>query len=303
MTGLKILITSSYYWPEEAGSAPYLTGLAEHLSEEATRHRGDQASRTIRIGARGRNGRLAGAETHAASVVRRWHYVPRRSLLRTAPAYEPSLSCRADGAAEAPPGRRDRHVPDARRWRARGDRGDDLSLALWARLPGPDGPGGASRAAWRAGNVWPAVGARGARLARGAARVGVIAEGFRSYFETGGVSPERSTGCGTGPPRRAERDRRRDEARLGWGPTSSCACTAGTWDRSRARQPSRGRWLLRGEGVRIVLSGDGNDRARLEREARELELDNVQFIELQGPGAGRRSMQARTSCSSTSGPR
>ena len=33
MARLTVLITSSYYWPEDAGSAPYLTGLAEHLSE------------------------------------------------------------------------------------------------------------------------------------------------------------------------------------------------------------------------------------------------------------------------------
>jgi hypothetical protein len=31
MSGLSVLITTSYYWPEEAGSAPYLAGLAQHL--------------------------------------------------------------------------------------------------------------------------------------------------------------------------------------------------------------------------------------------------------------------------------
>ena len=34
MSGLDILITTSYYWPEEAGSAPYLAGLARHLQAE-----------------------------------------------------------------------------------------------------------------------------------------------------------------------------------------------------------------------------------------------------------------------------
>jgi len=29
---LRVLVSTSYYWPEEAGSAPYLTGLAEHLA-------------------------------------------------------------------------------------------------------------------------------------------------------------------------------------------------------------------------------------------------------------------------------
>src|SRR4029078_3271238 len=29
---LRVLVSTSYYWPEGAGSAPYLTGLAEHLT-------------------------------------------------------------------------------------------------------------------------------------------------------------------------------------------------------------------------------------------------------------------------------
>jgi glycosyltransferase involved in cell wall biosynthesis len=50
--------------------------------------------------------------------------------------------------------------------------------------------------------------------------------------------------------------------------------------------------LLRGERIRIVLAGDGNDRARLEERAEELRLDDVQFIELQGPGRWEAVMQA-----------
>jgi glycosyltransferase involved in cell wall biosynthesis len=50
--------------------------------------------------------------------------------------------------------------------------------------------------------------------------------------------------------------------------------------------------LLRGERVQIVLAGDGNDRERLEARARKLELENVQFIELQGPGLWEAVMEA-----------
>jgi glycosyltransferase involved in cell wall biosynthesis len=50
--------------------------------------------------------------------------------------------------------------------------------------------------------------------------------------------------------------------------------------------------LLRGAGVRIVLAGDGNDRRRLERRARELALTNLDFIELQPPGHWEAVMQA-----------
>ena len=38
-SNLTILITTNYYWPEDAGSAPYLTGLAEHLAERGQRRR------------------------------------------------------------------------------------------------------------------------------------------------------------------------------------------------------------------------------------------------------------------------
>ena len=50
--------------------------------------------------------------------------------------------------------------------------------------------------------------------------------------------------------------------------------------------------LLRGERVRIVLAGDGNDRLRLQAKAKELDLDNVEFVELQGPGRWEEIMQA-----------
>ena len=32
LSDLDVLILSSYYWPETAGNAPYVTGLAEHLA-------------------------------------------------------------------------------------------------------------------------------------------------------------------------------------------------------------------------------------------------------------------------------
>ena len=55
--------------------------------------------------------------------------------------------------------------------------------------------------------------------------------------------------------------------------------------------------LLRDARVRISLVGDGNDRTRLEQQARDRGLSNVQFVELQGPGTGRRPCRRRTSSS------
>ena len=85
MTGLKILISSSYYWPEEAGSAPYLTGLAEHLSASGHDVVVATASLTIRIGARERREAGGVGNAERVRIIRRWHYVPRLSQRRSAP--------------------------------------------------------------------------------------------------------------------------------------------------------------------------------------------------------------------------
>src|SRR5215207_3336496 len=89
---LNVLVTTSYYWPEGAGSGPYLTGVAEHLSERghdvvvATgfAHYPDWKSSARR--------RLATTEAHAGvEIRRRWHYVPRRQSALHRAWYEISL--------------------------------------------------------------------------------------------------------------------------------------------------------------------------------------------------------------------
>jgi hypothetical protein len=74
---LRVLVSTSYYWPEEAGSAPYLTGLAEHLSRaghEVVVSTGFAHYPDWRSGA---HGKLAATESHnGVRIVRRWHYVP-----------------------------------------------------------------------------------------------------------------------------------------------------------------------------------------------------------------------------------
>jgi len=73
--------------------------------------------------------------------------------------------------------------------------------------------------------------------------------------------------------------------RLGWRPDEFICLHGGNLGRKQGLDNLLDAALhLRDSGVRIVLSGDGNDRERLENRARELGLDNVQFIELQGPG-------------------
>ena len=103
---MRVLITTSYYWPEGAGSAPYLTGLAEHLSEVGNdvvvatgfAHYPDWQSSA--------RGRLAASETrNGVRIRRRWHYVPGAQSAGHRAAYE--LSLLASGLTALP-----------RRWRA-----------------------------------------------------------------------------------------------------------------------------------------------------------------------------------------
>ena len=74
MRHLRVLVSTSYYWPEEAGSAPYLTGLAEHLSRvghEVVVSTGFAHYPDWRSGA---HGKLAATESHnGVRIVRRWH--------------------------------------------------------------------------------------------------------------------------------------------------------------------------------------------------------------------------------------
>src|SRR5512142_1899628 len=92
MSGLDILITTSYYWPEEAGSAPYLAGLARHLQERghhvvvATGYPHYPEWR-LPEGAR-----LSRTDWHGSvRVRRRLHYVPRRQTAAHRLLYEGTL--------------------------------------------------------------------------------------------------------------------------------------------------------------------------------------------------------------------
>jgi colanic acid biosynthesis glycosyl transferase WcaI len=297
MTRLNVLITSSYYWPEDAGSAPYLTGLAEHLSERGHNivvatgfaHYPDWTSSA--------RGRLTASETHnGVRIRRRWHYVPGAQSAARRAAYE--LSLLAFGLTALP-----------RRWKADVIVGTCPSLAGGALAAAASklyrAPYGlvfqdlVGRAAEQSG---VAGGARVAGLVRGmelglakrAAAVAIIAEGFRHYLEQGGVPPEkicrlRNWTRRVEPIETASETRRR----FGWAPNDFVCVHGGNIGHKQGLDNLLDTAdLLGGDGVRIALVGDGNDRARLERQARERGLANVDFIALQGPGQWEATMQA-----------
>ena len=297
MTRLKVLITSSYYWPENAGSAPYLTGLAEHLSARghdvvvATgfAHYPDWESSS--------DGRLAAEETHnGVRISRRWHYVPSAQSAAQRAGYE--LSLLAFGLTAFP-----------RRWRADvvvgtcpSVAGGVLAAAAAKRYRAPYGLVFQDLVGRAAAQSGVAGGARVAGLVRkvelGLARrsngVAIIAEGFRGYLEEGGVPPDRILRLRNwtrriDPTETALETRRR----FGWGEVDFVCVHGGNMGHKQGLDNLLDTAALLGDnGIRIALVGDGNDRERLERQARERQLANVEFIAMQGPGSWEATMQA-----------
>jgi colanic acid biosynthesis glycosyl transferase WcaI len=297
MRALNVLVTTSYYWPEAAGSGPLLTGVAEHfraVGHEVVVVTGFAHYPDWRSSARGR---LFATDEHAGVTVRRrWHYVPRSQSAAQRALYELSLFTFGLSALPA-------------RWRPDVVLGTCPSLAGGAhaaaagRLYGvpyglvfQDLMGLAAEQSGVAGGKRVAGLVRRAErgLARRASRVGIIAEGFRRYLEGGGVHPEkidRLRNCA----RRVEPGESPAETRrrLGWSTNEFVALHGGNMGHKQGLDNLLDTAaLLRDAGIRIVLAGDGNDRRRLERRARDLALTNLDFIELQPPGRWEEVMQA-----------
>ena len=297
MRHLNVLITSSYYWPEGAGTAPYLTGLAEYLSSRG---------HTVVVGTTfahypewrsAANGRPMLSEVRAGVTVRRRaHFMPRRQSAAQRALYEATLML--SGVTALPLRRRPDIVIGTCPSLAAGALARFASIAY--RVPCglifQDLMGLAARQSGVPGGDRVASAVRKAELAlaRRAEGVAIIAEGFRAYFEAGGVAPERIVRLRNWT-RRIEPQETREEtrARLGW-PAEELVCLHGG---NMGQKQGLGNILdaaalLDGERIRIVLTGDGNDRTRLQADASRRRLANVEFMPMQGPGRWEELMQA-----------
>ena len=137
------------------------------------------------------------------------------------------------------------------------------------------------------------------RLARRAKAVGIIAENFSHYLETGGVPGDRIQRLRTWT-RRVEPSETREETRrrFGWTPEEFVCLHGATWVRNRdSTTCSRRQLCFADTGVRIALVGDGNDRPRLEREAAARELTKSTLSSYRDPESRRRSCRRPTSWS------
>jgi colanic acid biosynthesis glycosyl transferase WcaI len=285
---LRVLISTSYYWPEEAGSAPYLTGLAEHLSADghdvvvATgfAHYPDWRS--------GAHGKLAATETqNGVRIVRRWHYVPHTQSAAQRALYE--LSLLGFGATTL----FSRWRPDVVVGTCPSLAGGLLAAAAARRYRVPYGivfqdlMGRAAEQSGVSGGARVAGLVKGGelRVARGARAVGIIAAAFRDYLDEGGVRPEAIWRLRNWTHRvEPDEPRARTRERHGWGDDVFVCLHGGNMGQKQGLDNLLDTAALTNGDVRIALVGDGNDRARLEREAKERGLTNVDFIGMQMPG-------------------
>ncbi len=287
MSGLRILLSSSYYWPEVAGNAPYVTAVAEHLAQSGHElvvvagfpHYPEWTPTQRRVATL--------EERNGVQIRRRWHYVPRTQSAATRAFYEASLL--AFGGTALP-----RRRPD-------------VILGVLPTLAG-GGLAGAAAALYRRpyglvfqdllGLAATQSGVRGGArvaglvrrtelgLARRATAVGVIADGFARHFERHGIPPGRihrlrNWSQGEVPSEPAGQTR----ARLGWDDGSYVCVHAGNMGHKQGLENVLGAAeRLRGRQVKIVLAGDGNERASLEAQARAKALTNVSFLPPTRPG-------------------
>ena len=281
-----ILVFSSYYWPETSGNAPYVTGVAEHLASEGHRVRVVTGFPHYPEWRSTSNGALARGESrNGVDIHRRWHYVPRAQSALTRAVYEASLG--AAGLTGMP-----RQAPDvilgvsptlAALTLAR------TAAALYRRPYGLlfqdlQGPGAQQSGVSGGARIARVVEHAELAGARHAAAVGIIAEGFRSYFvdhgvDRGRIHRLRNWSQGPEPTESVEAAR----ARLGWRADEFICLHAGNMGHKQGLENVLdAAAALRDPSVRIVLAGNGNAHDALVRHAQG--LANVAFLPPQPAG-------------------
>ena len=283
-----ILVFSSYYWPETSGNAPYVTGVAEHLAAAGHRVRVVTGFPHYPEWRSTANGALARREErNGVEINRRWHYVPRAQSAFTRAVYEATLG--ASGLTGLP-----RRAPDvilavsptlAALTLAR------TAAALYRRPYGLvfqdlQGPGAEQSGVSGGARIARIV--KGAELAgaRHAAAVGIIAEGFRSYFVDHGVAPERihrlrNWSQGPEPTETVATAR----ARLGWAADEFICLHAGNMGHKQGLENVlEAAAALDDPSTRIVLAGNGNAHDALVEHARAIGVTNVTFVPPQPAG-------------------
>lgn len=287
---IRLLIATSQYWPEIAGNAPYATGLAEGFVAKG--HGVTIATGYPHYPQWRRQGPFrpfSSQRRQGVRIRRRWHYVPRKHSAIHRALYEATLTVGGLTAL----GMRSR--PDVVLGIVPSLSGAALAAVAAAAYRRPlvlvfqDLMGRAAEQSGYAGGSRVAGGLSRVELslARRAAAVGIITPGFRDYLEAGGVDPariHRIRNWHLGEPSTEPREVTR--ARLGW-PADAFVCLhAGNMGHKQGLTNLVAAAALLPEGpVRIVFAGDGNERERIEIEAKAVPGDRLSFLGPQPAGA------------------
>jgi colanic acid biosynthesis glycosyl transferase WcaI len=290
---MRLLIISAYFWPEYTGTAPYITGLARHLAK--TGHEVDviaahphyPAWRPLRSRCVLRD------ELDGIVVRRRPHYVPRVQSASKRALYEASMLLALTAALPATP-------------RADAVLGviPALSSGLAARiahryhrcpygllihdLMGKAAAQGGVAGGGKVGNL---VTEAEMYAARGASRIGIIADAFRPSIEAAGIASDRlerlHTWCLGGVAERGP-----DRASFGWEEHEFICLHAGNMGFKQDLDNLLDAAAQATDSVRLVLAGDGSERARLRRLQVEERINRAAFLEPQPAGRYERLLES-----------
>jgi glycosyltransferase involved in cell wall biosynthesis len=284
----RILITSLNYAPEETGIAPYSTAVAEHLAiqgYQVTVVAGMPHYPQWRVAGRYRNRRSLIEHRNLVEVRRRAHYVPPiQSALNRARYEASSLALALEARRVERPSAVLGIVPSISGGVAA--RTAAASFRVPYGIVFQDLVGAAAEQSGIAGSKIAAL-TRTAEswIARDAAAVGIVAEGFRPYVEALGVQSDRirrlRNWTRTPAPTIPRDDIRRD---LGWPGDAFVCLHAGNMGTKQGLENvvQAARLAIASNApLLFVLMGDGNQRRALQVLAGRYNLPNLRFLPLQ----------------------
>ena len=277
---MRLLLIGINYAPEQSGNAPYTTGFAEHMAargHEVHVLTGQPHYPTWRK-EQARSGLQNGVHVH-----RRWLHVPGTQSAARRALYEGSFL--ASGASFLALPR-----PEVVLGVVPALSGGVLARMASQRFGVPYGVvfqdimglAAAQSGVSGARRVESAVRASEAWLVRGAASIGVVAEGFRPYLEAAGAESQRIHRLRNWrhvP--LAGRSREDVRAEYGWRRDEFVCLHAGNMGHKQGLENVIEAARLassRDDGLTFVLAGDGNRRAELEALASRYRLHNVRFL-------------------------
>ena len=282
---MRILLHSAYYWPEYAGTAPYVTAPAEHLAA---------AGHDVHVVAafphypewrdiQGRKRRLT-ERRNGVTIHRAWHYIPSSPGTIQRAIYEATLMASGRIAQRGVP------TPDAIIGVSPALASGALAQRASAHFKVPYGlivhdlfSKGATQTGMAGGGVSAALEKVEISVAAGASKLLVLTEAFREHFVARGIEADRIV---VAPPWSMRSLRHVDHAQarqsMGWQDDEFICVHAGNMGKKQGLinivDAASHFDESESERLRFVFVGDGNDRADLETVACEKKLDHVTFL-------------------------